>query len=96
MDKELEERIDSLDFKERLEKWKYYSKYGLCIIIPAEDISNLGRLITKYQKKFNDAIENRNESSHEAVKTSDRTLWNKYNEEAYVLIDILYDLRSLR
>jgi len=97
MDKELEERIDSADFKERLEKWKYYSKHGLYTVVSeSEDISDLGRLIEKYQKKFNEAIKNRNEASHEAVKTGDRTLWNKYNEEAFILIDMLYDLRSLR
>lgn len=62
----------------------------------SEDISDLGRLITKYQKKFNKAIKNRNEASHEAVKTGDRTLWNRFNIEAFILIDVLEDLRSLR
>lgn len=55
----------------------------------------MDRLIEKYQKKFNDAIKNRNEASHEAIKTGDRTLWNRYNIEAFLLIDILEDLRGL-
>ena len=36
MDKELEERINSKDFQERLEKWKEYSAKGLCVLFPEE------------------------------------------------------------
>lgn len=55
----------------------------------------MDKLIEKYQKKFNNAIKNRNECLHEAIKTGNRLKYEIYDKEAFTLLFILNDLREL-
>lgn len=59
-----------------------------------EHILQLKMYTKKYQDLFNKTIIKRNKSLHNAVN-GNRTDWEKYNAQAFMLIGIIEDFRKL-